>query len=105
MPARSPHSRMGPSPSRIATLTVALALLPAIAAAQLRAVPFVGGLNLPIGFVQDPSNAAIQYVVEQRGAIRVIRSGNVEPLPLLDVATLVSLGGERGLLGLALPPD
>jgi glucose/arabinose dehydrogenase len=96
---------MGPSPSLGAAIALALTLLPGIAAAQLRAVPFVNGLNLPIGFVQDPSNADVQYVVEQRGIVRVINRGTVASVPFLDVSTLVSLGGERGLLGLALPPD
>ena len=78
---------------------------PQSAAAQLRAVPFASGLNLPVAFAQDPATPSIQYVAEQRGRVRVIRNGSVEALPFLDLSTLVSLGGERGLLGLAFAPD
>jgi hypothetical protein len=35
--------------------------------AQLRLDPYISGLTLPVGFVQDPNNQAVQYVVEQRG--------------------------------------
>jgi glucose/arabinose dehydrogenase len=75
--------------SLVAVLSACTLLIPSNASAQLRAVPFVTGLNLPIGFAQDPSNSAIQY----------------EKAPFLDVSELLSLGGERGLLGLALPAD
>ena len=80
-------------------------LLPAIARAQLRAVPFVTGLDVPVGSSQDPSNASVQYVAEQRGLIRVISNGVLQATPFLDLTAVVSLGGERGLLGLAFPPD
>ncbi len=79
--------------------------LAATASAQLRLVPFVSGLSVPIEFVQDPSSAAVQYVVQQNGIIRVVESGVLLSTPFLDVSTVISQGGERGLLGLAFPPD
>src|SRR5262245_27823346 len=73
--------------------------------AQLRAPLFVSGLNAPVAFVQDPSDAGIQYVVEQAGRIRVVRNGVVESTPFLDVSASILSGGERGLLGIAFPPN
>lgn len=45
------------------------------------------------------------FIVEQGGTVRIVRNGSVTPVPYLDVSDLVSAGGERGLLGLAFPPD
>jgi glucose/arabinose dehydrogenase len=75
------------------------------ASAQLRLDPYVSGLNAPIEFVQDPSTPSLQYVVEQGGTIRVIQNGVLLPTPFLNVSAVISSGGERGLLGLAFPPD
>jgi len=80
-------------------------LLPSSAAAQLKAVPFVSGLNLPLAFVQDPGDATIQYVLQQGGRIRLIRNGALQSTPFLDLTSSIASGGERGLLGMALPPD
>jgi glucose/arabinose dehydrogenase len=71
----------------------------------MRAPLFASGFNAPVAFVQDPSDAAIQYVVEQGGRIRVVRNGVVESTPFLDVSGSILSGGERGLLGLAFPPN
>ena len=68
-------------------------------------VPYVSGLTAPVEFVQDPSSPSVQFVVEQGGRIRVIEHGVLLPTPFLDVSGAISFGGERGLLGLAFPPD
>ena len=78
------------------------------AAAQLpsiQSVPFVGGLNSPVGMVQDPSDPAVQFVVQQGGLIRVIRNGVLQGTNFLNLTSSISGGGERGLLGLAFPSD
>ena len=75
------------------------------AAAQLRARVHASGFTQPVAFVQDPSDAAVQFVVEQRGRIRVVRDGTVLPSDFLDLTAVVRSGGEQGLLGLAFPPD
>ena len=62
---------------RILAVVCALSLVfPSIAAAQLRSVPYVSGLSLPLAFVQDPGDATIQYVLQQGGRIRLIRNGD-----------------------------
>ena len=82
-----------------------LLVLPNTASAELQLIPYVTGLELPIGFVQDPGNPSIQYVIEQRGRIRTIVNGTLLTTSFLDVSSLVSCCGEQGLLGLAFPPD
>jgi glucose/arabinose dehydrogenase len=84
-------------------LLVALPATPA--AAQLRATVVVSGLTLPVGFVQDPSDPTVQYVIEQGGRIKVVRNGTLQSTPFLDLSASIAAGGERGLLGMALPPD
>ena len=75
------------------------------ATAQLRSQVYVVGLATPLGFAQDPSNPSVQYVVQQAGRIRVIKDGVLQGTDFLDLSTSVSSSGERGLLGLAFPPD
>jgi glucose/arabinose dehydrogenase len=85
-----------------------IALVLAVAApvsAQLRLERYVSGLHAPLEFVQDPSTPSLQYVVEQGGTIRVIQNGVLLPTPFLDLSLVITSGGERGLLGLAFPPD
>jgi glucose/arabinose dehydrogenase len=85
---------------------LALFLLTAApAAAQLRVVTYASGLSSPVGFVQDPSDPAVHYVVEQGGTIKVVHNGVLQTGPFLQIASLIAGGGERGLLGLAFPPN
>ena len=53
-------------------------LAPINAFAQVRAQVYVSGLTNPVAFVQDPSNATLQYVVEQAGRIKVVQNGAVD---------------------------
>ncbi|HUQ89546.1 MAG TPA: PQQ-dependent sugar dehydrogenase [Vicinamibacterales bacterium] len=73
--------------------------------AQLRAQVFASGFTDPIAFVMDPVDHSTFYVVEQRGTIRIVRNGAVLPQLFLDLRSVVSSGGERGLLGLAFAPN
>jgi glucose/arabinose dehydrogenase len=93
------HSRI------LGVVCAAAVLLPCSAAAQLRAVTYVSGLSSPLAFVQDPGDATIQYVLQQGGRIRLIRNGVLQTTPFLDLTSSIASGGERGLLGMALPAD
>jgi glucose/arabinose dehydrogenase len=98
---------MALSPVRAACALFAIALVsvPTIASAQLRAQIHVSGLTHPLGFIQDPSDRTVQYIPQQEGVIRVVKNGALEAAPFLDLSGSISSGGERGLLGLAFPPD
>src|SRR3954452_7330492 len=89
---------------------IAIALLVAVGAvaelrAQLRLRQHASGFTNPLAFVQDPSDRAVQFVVQQDGHIRVVRDGTVLAADFLDVSAAIVSGGEQGLLGLAFPPD
>lgn len=90
-------------PAAAAVVGCLLAAHPA--AGQLRATAAVQGLSQPLAFVQDPSDSTVQYVVEQGGRIRVIHAGSLVGEDFLNLSASISAGGERGLLGLAFPPD
>ena len=86
-------------------LGIASSVMPTPADAQVRAQVVVSGLTNPVAFVMDPVDHSTFYVVEQRGTIRTVRNNSVTPALFLDLRSSVSSGGERGLLGLAFPPD
>ena len=89
-----------------------LRIVTAAAAALITAAPAMGAQLAPVanGFdrallVTAPAGDDRLFVVEQGGTIRIVRpNGTVAPRPFLDISSLVSGGGEQGLLGLAFHP-
>jgi glucose/arabinose dehydrogenase len=75
------------------------------ASAQLTSYTWVSGFTAPIQMVQSPDDYFVRFVVQQGGQIRVIRNGAIEPTPFLDISSIITSGGERGLLGLEFAPD
>jgi glucose/arabinose dehydrogenase len=71
----------------------------------LRTRAHASGFTSPVAFVQDPTDASVQFVVEQAGRIRAVRNGTVLTTDFLTLTSSVGSGGERGLLGLAFAPD
>jgi glucose/arabinose dehydrogenase len=90
-----------------ATSALVAAILVATTRAQtpLRAQLHASGFSAPVAFVQDPLDRTLQYVVEQGGRIRIVRSGTVLTGDFLNLTSFVRSGGEQGLLGLAFAPD
>lgn len=93
---------------RILPLLVAalVTALPTAAHAQLRARLLASGFNRPNGVVFDPVVPGAIHLVDQSGVVRTFLNGAERPTPFLDLRSVVSGGNdERGLLGLAFPPD
>ena len=63
-----------------------------------------GGFTAPTDVTAPASQPGTLYVVEQGGLIKVVTGGRVRPEPFLDVRSLVSCCGERGLLSVAFHP-
>jgi glucose/arabinose dehydrogenase len=91
--------------ARVTLLALISCLITVEVAAQARTRVHASGFTAPLAFVQDPADPAVQFVVEQRGRIRVVRDGTVLATDFLDLSPSVRSGGEQGLLGLVFPPD
>ena len=59
------------------------------------------GFNQPVFVTGAGDGSGRLFVVEQGGLVRIVKNGSILPTPFLDLSTVVSTGGERGLLGLA----
>jgi len=74
------------------------------AAAGVRLVS-IGRFESPLYVTSPPGDRRRVFVVEQEGRIRVVRGGRTLAEPFLDIRSLVTAGGEQGLLSVAFPPD
>ncbi len=102
--------------ARLATIALALAVtaaLPAGAAAKPKLGDGRGGVKLkrlgefdsPVHVDNAPGSRKLLFVVEQPGAIRVLRGRREIGRPFLDIQNLVECCGEEGLLSVAFAPD
>jgi glucose/arabinose dehydrogenase len=64
----------------------------------------VGDFDQPLYVASPPGDRRRLLVVEQAGRIRLLRGGR-DAGTFLDLRSLVTSGGEQGLLGLAFAPD
>ncbi len=90
-----------PSPTVTPTATPTPTVNPAWPPIALTSV--VNGLSSPVDMA-DPNDDRL-FVVEQGGLVRIMRNGQADATPLLNIGDRVSLGWEQGLLGIALPPN
>lgn len=65
----------------------------------------IGRFDSPVYVTGAPGFPKLLFVVEQAGRVRVLRGGRRLPGTFLDIRSLVSFEGERGLLSIAFPPD
>ncbi|GAB4281184.1 MAG: PQQ-dependent sugar dehydrogenase [Coriobacteriia bacterium] len=63
------------------------------------------GFEQPVLLTHAGDGSGRSFVVELTGRVMVIEDGKPLPVPFLDIAHLVSTGGERGLFAIAFPPD
>ena len=94
--------------ARLVRVLSALSLLAGLAAQTPLALELVvTGMNRPVLVTAPPQDLDRLFVVEQTGQIRIVRNGALLPTPFLDLSGsgLLSMGGEKGLLGLAFHRD
>jgi glucose/arabinose dehydrogenase len=106
----APPSSAAPSPSPSVAASPSAPASPAATAAagvppRLSIEPVLDGLDSPVDLAWRPNDEASTFVVEQSGRVRIVRDGRLVERPFLDIADLVTAGGERGLLGLAFLPS
>lgn len=67
--------------------------------------PVASGFSQPIYVTGAKGEAGRLYVVEQGGTVHVLDRGKRRAAPFLDIRSLVTAGGEQGLLGFAFHPS
>jgi glucose/arabinose dehydrogenase len=82
----------------------AVAPLTAFGAFAISLAPVTAGLESPTQITNARDGTNRLFVVEQRGTIRVVAGGVVQPGFFMDIRSKVEVGGERGLVGLAFDP-
>ncbi len=67
---------------------------------------FAAGLDAPIGITNAGDGSGRLFVNERGGRVRIVEAdGALRADPFVDLAAVVTAGGEQGLLGLAFHPD
>src|SRR5690606_36355315 len=86
-------------------LSITIAILSVISLAQeFELELFAQGFSSPVGIAHAGNDRL--FVVQQGGQIRILNTdGTINPTPFLNLTSIISSGGERGLLGLAFHPD
>jgi hypothetical protein len=97
--------RVGASDGK-ATTSLDLTITVTRASGAFRARRVATGFDQPVFVAPVPGDDRL-FVVEKTGKIRILnpRTGVIAGTPFLDVGTLISTDGERGLLGFATAPD
>lgn len=70
----------------------------------LALAPVAQGLEDPVQLTHAGDGSGRLFIVEQAGAIRILRQGKVQPRSFLDIRDRVESGGEKGLLSVAFHP-
>jgi len=94
-----------PVPSATPPTASCAAGAPVAGIPPLTARLMASGFRNPLDVQAAPGDRERLYVAEQGGRIRVVRNGQLQTAPFLDVSGRLSTGGERGLLGLAFHPQ
>lgn len=65
------------------------------------------GFDQPLFVTGSGDGSGRLLVIEKTGLVRILdpATGDIDPVPLLDLSASITTDGERGLLGLALAPD
>src|SRR5262245_56024711 len=100
------HTRTPGGPRYLKNMRGLLALLAFTAAAQeIRTVQVASGLTAPTDIQNAADGSGRLFLVQQNGIIRILRNGALVATPFLDITSKTRADGERGLLGLAFPPN
>jgi len=99
----TPSKGTSSSPSAPPSTTASSSPVSKLADVRIHLV-LVATLEQPLAMAMRSGDRSL-YVAEKTGRIMAIRDGSVDPVPVLDLTSEVSLGGEQGLLGLAFSPS
>ena len=78
---------------------------PAPFPAAITLTSVASGLVNPVSITHAGDGSGRLFVVEQKGVVQILRNGAISASPFLNITSVVTSGGEQGLLGLAFPPN
>ncbi|ARN77744.1 hypothetical protein BST97_06890 [Nonlabens spongiae] len=89
----------------VIALLVSMASHQKLSAQSIDLAPIASGLNAPVD-IKSAGDERL-FIVEQVGLIKIIdlTTNSISPNAFLDISSLISTGGERGLLSMAFPAD
>ncbi|HUI26524.1 MAG TPA: PQQ-dependent sugar dehydrogenase, partial [Candidatus Kryptonia bacterium] len=76
-----------------------------VAGTAIKTQLVASGLDTPLYVTAPPDDVNRIFIVEKGGLIRIVESGALLTTPFLDLSSIVTTDGERGLLGLAFHPN
>ncbi|UCD25436.1 MAG: PQQ-dependent sugar dehydrogenase [Gemmatimonadota bacterium] len=71
---------------------------------EVELIGVASGLSSPVHLTAPVGDSRL-FIVEKVGRVRIVSGGQLLNTPFLDVSSLVSNGGEQGLLSMAFHPD
>ena len=89
----------------LVTPALGFSVAPTEPTAQFALAPISSGnLHKPVFLTHTGDKSGRLFVVEQNGKILILEKGRLHLKPFLDISSMLSTGGERGLLGIAFHP-
>ena len=78
---------------------------PSQAAPQIELTPIVSGIDSPLAITHAGDGSGRLFITLQTGRVLIYDGQQVLPTPFLDIAALITSGGERGQLSTAFHPN
>jgi glucose/arabinose dehydrogenase len=104
-PSAAPNATPAPTSASASPIAPSASVGPVGQAPTLALEPVVDGFRDPVDIAWRADDPETLFVVDQVGRIRIVRDGAIVATPFLDIAGIVTAGGEQGLLGLAFHPN
>jgi glucose/arabinose dehydrogenase len=106
----NPMDRTRPSRFFWATLIFTATILSGLAgespaAPQIELTPILSSLGSPVAVTHAGDGSGRLFITLQTGRILIYDGQQLLPTPFLDIASLITAGGERGLFSVAFHPD
>ncbi len=87
------------------TIVFLISISPARAQPVIGFATFVSGLSSTVDITHAGDASGRMFIVEQGGRIRIHNGTSLLPTAFLDISTIITAGGESGLLSLAFHPN
>jgi len=78
---------------------------PLLAASQIELTPIASGLGSPVAITHAGPGSGRLFITLQTCQVLIYDGQQVLPTPFLDIASLITAGGERGLLSVVFHPN